>query len=134
MSAGALLPGGPVVKTLLLQSRGHRLDFRLGTKDSTRCAAWPKNNDKTSHLQILASENRKLGFSLLVDGPHGLGLGASCRAETWAAEVPVLVVLSRARCRDSESQLVTRSTQPGGDGAGLTAQGPHLPGSGSDPS
>lgn len=58
---------------------------------------------------------------------HGLGLGASCRAETWAAEVPVL--------SGAEPGTVPGLRVSAGDGAlspevtrgALTAQGPHPP-------
>ena len=36
-------PGGPVVKSLCFQCRGHRFDLWLGNKDPTCHAARPKN-------------------------------------------------------------------------------------------
>ena len=37
-------PGGPVIKTLRFQCKGHGSDPQLGNENTTCCVAWPKIN------------------------------------------------------------------------------------------
>ena len=41
-------PGGPVVKNLCFQGKGHGFDPWSGNEDPTCCESWPKNKKQTN--------------------------------------------------------------------------------------